>query len=178
MLRFLPSLVALTALALVLAACGDDGSEPPADAPPADGGGDPAPDAGASGAVRLHGVVSRSVTPTADGDGDIYIAIFDRDPVLAMADAVAVGNAFLADADLSADGATVPYSVEDLPVRAEPYFVIAFMDDNGNVDPSDPESAGPDSGDLLSLRGLASLSVTLAEPGDRELDIDLNSVLP
>jgi len=122
--------------------------------------------------------VTRSATPTAGGDGDIYIAVFDRDPVLDMESAVAVGSGFLADADLSADGAMVPYTIEDIAVRAEPYFLIAFMDDNDNVDASDMANAGPDSGDLLSLRGLASISVTLDTPGAHDLDIDLNSVLP
>lgn len=153
----------------LVAGCGDDGST----LDPA--GGDMAV---ASGSASLMGSVTRSAMPTAGGDGDVYIAVFDRDPVLDMDSAVAVGSAFLEDADLSADGAAVPYTVMDLPVRAEPYFLIAFMDDNDNVDASDMASAGPDSGDLLSLRGLASLSVTLDAPGSHELDIDLNSVLP
>ena len=122
--------------------------------------------------------MTRSAMPTAGGDGDVYIALFDRDPVLDAEGAVAVGSGFLEDADLSADGAAVPYAIEDIPVRPEPYFVIAFMDDNDNVDPEDMENAGPDSGDLLSLRGLASVSVTLDAPGEHALDIDLNSVLP
>ena len=98
------------------------------------------------------------------------------------AGAPAVGDAGFRQSNvkvaLSADGAAVPYAIEDIPVRPEPYFVIAFMDDNDNVDPEDMENAGPDSGDLLSLRGLASVSVTLDAPGEHALDIDLNSVLP
>lgn len=162
------SFVALTAC-LLSGACGDDGAA--TDAPPGDM-------ASPSGAASLAGSVTRSAMPTAGADGDVYIAVFDRDPVLDMANAVAVGSGFIEDADLSADGAMVPYAVDDIPVRAEPYFLIAFMDDNDNVDASDMASAGPDSGDLLSLRGLASVSVTLDSPGAHDLDIDLNSVLP
>jgi len=163
--RFFPVFLVVS---VALAACGDDATiDPPA--------GDMAV---ASGSASLTGSVTRSAMPTAGGDGDVYIAVFDRDPVLEMESAVAVGSAFVEDADLSADGATVPYEVMDLPVRAEPFFLIAFMDDNDNVDASDMANAGPDSGDLLSLRGLASVSVTLDAPGAHDLDIDLNSVLP
>ncbi len=158
------------ASSLLLGACGDDGAAT-SDVPMGDM-------AVASGTASLTGSVTRSATPTAGGDGDVYIAVFDRDPVLDMANAMVVGSGFLEDADLSADGATVPYTIEDIAVRAEPYFLIAFMDDNDNVDASDMANAGPDSGDLLSLRGLASVSVTLDTPGAHDLDIDLNSVLP
>lgn len=160
----------LLAALLALGAC-DDGRAGPGDAAPGDM-------AVASGTASLTGSVTRSATPTAGGDGDVYIAVFDRDPVLDMAGAVAVGSGLVEDADLSAEGASVPYAIDAIPVRAEPYYLIAFMDDNDNVDPSDMENAGPDSGDLLSLRGLASVSVTLETPGAHELDIDLNSVLP
>lgn len=154
----------------LLAGCGDDGAAT-SDAPMGDM-------SVASGRASLTGSVTRSAMATEGADGDIYIAVFDRDPVLDMANAVVVGAGFLEDADLSTDGAMVAYEVDDIPVRAEPYFLIAFMDDNDNVDASDPDNAGPDSGDLLSLRGLASVSVTVDAPGPHELDIDLNSVLP
>ena len=130
----------LCSFSLLLAACGDGGN--PGSEPPSDGG-------VAGTTARLEGSVTRSAMPTAGGDGDVYIALFDRDPVLDAEGAVAVGSGFLEDADLSADGAAVPYAIEDIPVRPEPYFVIAFMDDNDNVDPEDMENAGPDSGDNL-----------------------------
>lgn len=153
-----------------LAACG--GTE--------DGGPVGGPDAAPTdpGAARLHGEVTRSAEPQAGGIGHIYIAVFDRDPVVDMDNALTVASGFIEDADLSGEGASVGYEVTGIPVRSEPYYLVAFMDDNGTVDPDDMTSAGPDKGDLISLRGLASPSVTLDSAGDHAFDIDLNSVLP
>ncbi len=80
--------------------------------------------------------------------------------------------------DFSGDDARYEYTIEGIPPRAEPYFVIAFLDDNGTVDPSTPASAGPDRGDLVSLDGFSSPQVTLASPEAVTLDLDLNFSLP
>ncbi len=53
-----------------------------------------------------------------------------------------------------------------------------FLDDNGTVDVSSEESAGPDKGDLISLEGFASPIVIIDAPGAFELDIDLNMAMP
>ena len=168
--RLAVRLVALCVASLAVA-CSSDGVM---DSP------DTGPDAAVGGAqmARLHGVVTRSAEPMSGADGDIYLAVFDRDPVLDADNAQVVGNGFIPDADLSADGASVPYEILDIAPRDEDYFLVAFLDDNDSVDASDPANAGPDMGDLLSLRGLASPTVTVDGPGDHEHDIDLNSVLP
>ena len=95
-----------------------------------------------------------------------------------MDTAQVVGNALLEDVDLSAAGASVAYAIDGIPPRAEDYYVIAFLDDNGNVDTSDPSSAGPDRGDLVSLNGVSTPKVSLPTAGDHTHDIDLNLVMP
>ena len=89
-----------------------------------------------------------------------------------------LGRRTLANVDLAMAGATVAYVVDDVPPRAEDYFLIAFLDDNGNVDQSNPDAAGPDRGDLVSLMGVSAPKVTLATAGDHTHDIDLNLVMP
>lgn len=148
----------------------DDAGPPPPSDPPSE------PDSGvAASSASLVGVVTRTAEPRAGGVGHLYVAVFDRDPVLDRDSARVVGNARVDDADMREPGAAVPYRVDGLPPRSEPYFVIAFLDDNANVDPSAP---GPDRGDLVSLNGLSAPSVTAAGPGDVALDIVLNTNLP
>lgn len=128
-----------------------------------------------AGGGSLVGSIRRTAEPRAGGVGHVYVAVFDRDPVLNRDDAVLVGRALVEDADLRAPDATVSYRVNEVPPRAEPYFVTAFLDDNGTVDAANP---GPDRGDLVSLDGLASPSVTVDRAGDVPFDIVLNANLP
>jgi hypothetical protein len=137
------------------------------------------PDASApSATARLFGMVTRSAEPTAGGDGDLYIAVFDKDPVLDMDTAQVVARNLVENADLSAGNASVAYEVLDIPPRAEAYYLVAFLDDNDSVNPENPDEAGPDGGDLLSLRGFSSPTIEVRTSGDHQHDIDLNSVLP
>ena len=148
----------------------DDAGPPRPSDPPSE------PDSGAAASsASLVGVVTRTAEPRAGGVGHLYVAVFDRDPVLDRDSARVVGNARVDDADMRDPGAAIPYRVDELPPRSEPYFVIAFLDDNANVDPSAP---GPDRGDLVSLNGLSAPSVTAAGPEDVALDIVLNTTLP
>ncbi|UJR81559.1 hypothetical protein [Sandaracinus amylolyticus] len=189
--RTIASLVALTGLSL--AACSSDegtegtdagsitsGTDSGAPRPAADSGAPLVEDAGTppEGEGSLMGVVTRSAMPMAGGRGHLYIAIFDRDPVLDRDGATVVANGLVMDADMSASGARIVYSVLGIPPRAEPYYVVAFLDDNGNADTSDPRRAGPDRGDLVSLMGLSSPQVTVSSATVVARDIDLNASLP
>jgi len=89
-----------------------------------------------------------------------------------------VAESILEATDFSTEGARYEYNIEGIPPRAEPYFVIAFLDDNGTVDTSTPSLAGPDRGDLVSLDGFSSPQVTLSSPEVIMLDLDLNFSLP
>jgi hypothetical protein len=165
--------IADTAVAL------DTGSVPPGEAAAFDGDpGDVASsDSACTTCAKLTGNVLRKALtkPQNGGKGDVYVAVFDHDPVTDRASAKVVGQTIVHDADMTADTAAVPYAVEAIPPRSEPYFVIAFLDDNHSAKAAAP---GPDKGDLVSLDGLASPKVTLATPTAVSLDLPLNTVLP
>ena len=163
-------------LALPLAACSSNESgNDTADASVAS---DAASDA-APGTATLSGNVSRTAAPSNTGDarGHIYVALFDRDPVINQSSAVVVAMQRLDNADLSASGTTLPYTLTGIPPRAMDYFLLAFLDDNNNVDPA-AGGAGPDKGDLVSLDGFASPKVEVSAAGTVTENIILNSVLP
>jgi len=190
------SLLALVALCL-LSACGGDAPAPDAATPPladafvapdaameavADAfvvSDDAARDAPAvMGGGSIEGDVTRSAMPAAGGRGDLYVAVFTTDPVTDRMGAVNVANARIENVDMSAASARVPYRVTGIPTRSAPYFVTAFLDDNGTVDGTDPSRAGPDRGDLVALEGFSSIRVTVADETPVPLDIDLNFNLP
>lgn len=131
-----------------------------------------------AGAGSITGVVTRSAMPAAGGRGHLYVAVFTSDPVTDRDGAMNVANTRIDDVDMSAAAARVPYTVLGIPPRSEPYYVTAFLDDNGTVDASDPASAGPDRGDLVALDGFSSVSVTVSDDTPVSLDLDLNFNLP
>jgi len=163
-----------------------DAGAPPrgADAGPAG----PATDAGPStgtdagtppaGGGAITGTITRSAEPAAGGVGHLYVAVFTSDPVTDRAGAMNVANARIEDVDMSGSGASVPYTVDGIPPRSEPYYVTAFLDDNGTVSATDPSSAGPDRGDLVALDGFSSPQVTVSTQSAVTLDLDLNFNLP
>lgn len=136
-------------------------------------------DAPPTGAT-VTGSVRRTAQPSSSGDarGSIYIAIFDRDPVIERDAAQVVARTVLADADLTATTTSLPYTLPNVPPRASKYYVVGFLDDNGNVDLSSSSDAGPDKGDLVSLDGLASPKLSLATADAVTFDVTLNTVLP
>ena len=137
----------------------------------------PAIDAPTGGGGTLAGMVSRSAQPMGDARGHVYVALFDRDPVINMSTAQVIARVRIDNADLSATGTTVAYTLTSIPPRTADYFLLAFLDDNANVDPTSA-SAGPDRGDLVSLDGLAAPRVKVTGSGTQSEDIILNSVLP
>jgi hypothetical protein len=73
--------------------------------------------------------------------------------------ATPVANYLARCVDLSTDYA---YTIEGVPPNSEEgYLVVAFLDVNKNVDPSDPGSAGPDGCDMIAL----GADVTVTEAG-------------
>ncbi len=143
------------------------------------GGGGGGPDAtNPSSNARLVGTLTRSAAPQGDAVGNVYVALFDRDPVANMMTAQLVANALVQNANLAAPGASAAYVLEGVPPRAEKYYLIAFLDDNGNVDMSNPGAAGPDRGDLVSLEGLSAPTVTVPTAAEMSHNIVLNQVMP
>lgn len=137
----------------------------------------PAIDAPPGGGGSLQGTVARSAQPNGDARGHVYVALFDRDPVINMSTAQVIARVRIDNADLSAPGATEAFTLTSIPPRAADYFLLGFLDDNGNVDPMST-SAGPDRGDLVSLDGLAAPRVKVTGGGTQAHNIILNSVLP
>ncbi|MEZ4231804.1 MAG: hypothetical protein R3B89_21695 [Polyangiaceae bacterium] len=129
-----------------------------------------------SGSASLEGRIGRTarIPSGLDGIGNVYIAVFADNPVTNM-NAEALANTLIMDADLSVDGTSVSYRVDNIPVSSEPRFVVAFMDDDGNVSQADPSPKKPD---LIAFDGLSPISVTLATPGVTELDLVLNAEIP
>ena len=194
MRRSFSSLAILT----LVSACGSDSPVPATDAGstdapdlpredapalPTEDAPAPLTDAGSTDAPRpmggsIFGGITRTAMPAAGGVGDLYIALFTSDPVISGGSAMPVANARIEGADMRAPDVRIPYEVNGIPPRAEPYFVVAFLDDNGTVDPTDPAGAGPDRGDLVSLMGVGSVRVTVPDEGAVPLDLVLNFNLP
>ncbi len=161
----------------LLAGCGEP--EPTNDSPDAPLAID-APiviDAPPTGGGTLTGMVSRSAQPMGDARGHVFVALFDRDPVVNMSSAQVVARVRIENVDLSASGASTPYTLTNIAPRAADYFLLAFLDDNGNVDPT-TMAAGPDRGDLVSLDGFAAPKVKVTVAASKTENIILNSVLP
>lgn len=163
-------------LAVLLVGCSSGTPDPVG--PDASAGGSVDASNPGGGTAKVAGTITRSAAPMGDAVGDVYVALFDRDPVTQMSQAQLVARARIAGANLAAANATVPYELPDIPPRAETYYLVAFLDDNGNVDMAHPEKAGPDKGDLVSLDGLAAPKLAVTAPGTQAHNITLNSVLP
>ncbi len=134
-------------------------------------------DAPSGGGGVLTGMVSRSAQPMGDARGNVFVALFDKDPVIDRMSAQVVARVRLDNVDLSATGASAPYTLTGVAPRAADYFLLAFLDDNGNVDPM-TAGAGPDRGDLVSLDGFAAPKVKVSVAGTKTENVVLNSVLP
>ncbi len=126
----------------------------------------------------LRGAVTRSTEPRAGGVGSVYVAVFEDDPVLRRDTARRVSEIVIDSADFSSPGARYTYEISDIPPRSEPYYIIAFLDDNATVDMSTPALAGPDRGDLISLEGLSAPTVVIPSATPVTVDLDLNFSLP
>lgn len=170
----------LVAAALVsLSACSDP--EPALDTPPDAAA--PAPDAAAASpctpmtCATVQGVVKRKagIRPQNGGKGSLYVSVMDGDPVLGGGKVNSLAFQVVPGVDLNPDDAAVPYKLVDVPLRKEPSFIVAFLDDNGNVNPDKP---GPDKGDLVSLDGFSAPKLTVDKPGTTSYDITLNTYLP
>lgn len=151
---------------------GDDGSATSGsdDGAPQDDSGD-----GGTGAQgSLTGSVTRTADPVNGGVGDLYVAVFDESPLVNM-EAALVGQALIEDVDMTAADAVATYSIEGIPARPEPYFVVAFLDDNGTASTDAP---GPDMGDLVSLEGTGAPEVVVVPEETTAFNIVLNAVMP
>ncbi len=134
------------------------------------------PDMGPTG--TLSGSVTRSTEPSNGGVGGVYVAVFARNPVTNQDDPGTVAFQRIPDVDFNPPSTSVQYMMTGIPPRPEPYYVVAFLDDNMTVDPANPDTAFPDEGDLLTLENFAAPQVTIDSASDFTLDLDLNIAVP
>ena len=128
---------------------------------------------GSSGAT-VSGNFSRSVDPggSNDGVGDAYLGLL----VACNQNAESIASTTVLDADLSMDGAIVPFAIEDVPDGT--YYLTGFFDDNQNTDPLDP---GPDLNDLASAMGLGPQCTEVTVTGGADVTgvvLTFNFVVP
>jgi hypothetical protein len=125
-------------------------------------------DSAGTALANLSGSVTRSVdiADGQDGQGDLYLTILGEMPS-ATEPPVVITATMMPNVDLEDAGSWVAYLIEQVPTRAEAYFVIAMLDDDGG---------GPEPGpnDLLSF----PTSITMDAQGDYTLDLALSMTLP
>ena len=69
----------------------------------------------------------------------------------------------------------MPYEILDVSPSGKQLFVTAFLDDDGNADPSNPE---PSRGDLVAMEGISFPKVVMDQPQPYALDLTLNIAMP
>ena len=125
----------------------------------------------------VSGEITYSVPTTEDGIGDLYVAIFDKDPVWDSANAVAQGMDLIEDVDFNTDGPAPTYQIADITPRGTAYYILAFFDDNGTATLDNPV---PDKGDLISfdLNTFGAPQVLVTAGGEVTHNVDLNAEMP
>jgi hypothetical protein len=105
-------------------------------------------EAGGDPTTGVRGAVIRSVAPAVGQDaiGTLYVGLL----IQCTADSASAGGATPVAADLSAEGSQALYEVTG--VAPGTYYLVAFLDDNGNADPNDPYA---DNADLVTAEGFA-----------------------
>lgn len=130
-------------------------------------GGDPS--------TGVRGAVIRSVAPAEGQDaiGTLYVGLL----VECTADSAQAGGATPVEADLSAEGSQALYEVTG--VAPGTYFLVAFLDDNGNADATDPYA---DSADLVTAEGFApgcvEVTIVDGQMTTAPAPVNLNLVYP
>jgi hypothetical protein len=125
-------------------------------------------DAAGTGLANLSGSVTRSVGPAdgQDGQGDLYLTILGEMPS-GNEPLVVITATMMPNVDLEQAESSVAYLIQQVATRAEPYFVLAFLDDDGSGQEPSPS-------DLLSF----PTSITMDAQGDYTLDLALSMSLP
>jgi hypothetical protein len=184
----LPTLFLATSFPATLIACSEPASPEDAsiaeDAPSAADTGAPVqdadvPDAPVGDPATLRGTIHRTaenlaLEPPPDGRGDVYVMLFTSNPAVTDPPAMRVVAQSLPDVDLSTPDATIEYELTGIPPRGEPYYVVAFLDDDENANAADPR---PTIGDGVTMVGGGVPTTTIDTPTVHTFDIDLNFTL-
>jgi len=119
--------------------------------------------------ANISGMVTRSgdFVKGQDGIGTVVVTVLAQDPK-AGPPGMPVAFTSVPDADLSASGASVSYSLEGLTPRVEPYYVVAFIDDDASG-----AMGGPNENDLVAQ----PVELTATTGGTYSVDLDLAGTL-
>jgi hypothetical protein len=157
---------------------GDDESTSDDPSPESEEGGEEDSSGGEEGgdpSTGVRGAVIRSVAPAAGQDaiGTLYVGLL----VECTANSAQAGGATPVEADLSAEGSQALYEVTG--VAPGTYFLVAFLDDNGNADATEPYA---DSADLVTAEGFApgcvEVTIVDGQMTTAPAPVDLNLVYP
>lgn len=125
--------------------------------------------------TALFGSVTRTAKPMNGGKGNLYVAVFEGNPVVDAKNARLLGQKLIPDVDFSDMSASIPYRIDGILAAQRPIQVLAFLDDNHTASTQQP---GPDAGDLVTLEGLGGIKVTLMPDQDNSRDLVLNAIIP
>lgn len=149
--------------AMGLANCGDDEEEKAA---------------GSAETYSVSGTVTRSVEPDLGGDaiGDIYLTMMETCPSSTGCVEDIVSDVAIMGADLSADGAEVPFELSKR-VPNGTYYLSGIMDDTPNIEIPDIYSG---EGDLVVFGQAAPACVEVVVAGGdvTGVGVDFNFVMP
>ena len=85
--------------------------------------------AGEPETTAMAGIIERTAPLNGDGVGTIYIRLYASNPFQPDLTPVIEGSV---DADMNPEDASVPYNLDPIPVRDAPYFLLAFLDEDGD----------------------------------------------
>ena len=123
----------------------------------------------------LSGDITRSADYSDDGIGDLHVIVFGTNPIAGPGKPETIATALLPAVDLTDPATVVPYAVDGIPVRVDPYWITAIFDDNGTASPS---GAPSDTGDLIpTINGDPPTFVMDSSIG-LTLDLELNAQHP
>ncbi len=134
--------------------------------------------AGGPATYSVSGTVTRSYEPDpelGDGRGDIHLNLMAECPARTGCLPEFIGGIVITDADLSEEGAAVPFEISGIPDGT--YHLGGFMDDAVNT--VNPENIS-ETGDLVYF-GQASpacVEVTVSGGDLQDVNLDLNWVMP
>lgn len=120
---------------------------------------------GSTGDGVLKGTISRTASGAEDNVGDIWMMLFDENP---MTGGEPITLEVLSDVDLSDPTTVVEYRIEDLPTAEEGHFLVAFLDDDGSGNRPDPN-------DVIALDGFSIPRVVLSAEAETHFNVVLSA---
>ena len=153
----------------------DDGPADLTPVPPTDGGSLGQDLSNTATRTALFGSVTRTAKPMNGGKGNLYVAVFEGNPVVDAKNARLLGQKLIPDVDFTDMSVSIPYRIDGILAAQRPTQVLAFLDDNHTASTQQP---GPDAGDLVTLEGLGGIKVTLMPDQDNSRDLVLNAIIP